>query len=63
VFGERVEQYLAAFIMSLGTPEMVAGYLEHDRLKPGLVCPSKLRAAPALGAAIAAVQAWSDREP
>lgn len=61
VFGEKMEKYLAAFIAASGTPEMVACYLDHGRLKPGLVRPSKLRAAPALGAAIAAVRAWSDK--
>ena len=35
--------------------------LERSRLKPGFVVPSKLRAAPALGAAISAAKAYQSR--
>ena len=59
VFGQKVDAYLAGFIAASGSPEMVARYLDRGQLKPGLLCPSRLRAAPALGAAIAAVRAWS----
>ncbi|MFH0980461.1 MAG: hypothetical protein V2A79_02850 [Planctomycetota bacterium] len=37
------------------------GQTDPPRLKPGFVCASKLRAAPALGAAVAAVQALRQR--
>jgi len=56
-FGENVDAYLAAFIAESGDAEMRARYLEGNRLRPGFVRPSNLRAAPALGAAIAAVHA------
>ena len=58
-FGAKVDQYLAALITASGTPEMAAHYLDHGQLKPRFVCPSELRAAPALGAAIAAAHAWT----
>ena len=57
VLAERMDAYLAAFIAESGNAEMRARYLEGGRLRPGFLCASKLRAAPALGAAIAAVHA------
>jgi len=59
VFGGRVDCYLAEMIQGGGDDEMLARYLEgmEGRLKPGFIVGSKLRAAPALGAAAAAVRA------
>jgi predicted NBD/HSP70 family sugar kinase len=62
VFGEKLEQYLAAAIAASGDNKLIAACLEdEERLRPGFLRASKLRAAPALGAAIAAVQAYNAR--
>lgn len=58
VFGDRVDACLTAFIAGSGDGELELAYLSaNGRLKPGLLCASRLRAAPALGAAVAAVRA------
>ena len=64
VFGDKLDAALAALIAGSGDADMCDAYMKHSagppspaQLKPGLVLPSKLRAAPALGAAVAAVQA------
>lgn len=61
VFGDRLDAYLAALVGYAGDTEMASAYLspKRDQLKPGFIQASKLRAAPALGAAVAAVQARS----
>ena len=59
VFAEKVDAHLAAFLAESGDRELVARYLEGNSLRPGVVYPSRLRAAPALGAAVDAVQAWA----
>ncbi|MCP4591487.1 MAG: hypothetical protein GY842_12145, partial [bacterium] len=56
VFADRLDQYLVALLAGLGDDAMRASYLPDGGLKPELVCASRLRAAPALGAAIAALQ-------
>ena len=57
VFSEKLDAYLAASIVESGDARMISHYLKGDRLRPGFCRASKLRAAPALGAAIAAAQA------
>ncbi|MCP4248376.1 MAG: hypothetical protein GY778_15115 [bacterium] len=57
VFAEHVDRYLAALLADWDDAGLAAGYLDGDRLRGGLLCPSALRAAPALGAAVAAVRA------
>ncbi len=59
VFGDKVDACLAAFIADADDAELPGICLSSDKreLKPGFVTPSKLRAAPALGAAVAAVRA------
>ena len=56
VFGDKLITYLAAAIAESGDTEMMRHYLRGVRLRPGFCRASKLRAAPALGAAIAATQ-------
>jgi len=55
---DRLDAYVAAFIKQSGDTELTARYVDGDRLKPGFLRASRLRAAPALGAAVAAVQAY-----
>jgi hypothetical protein len=59
VFADKVDTHLAAFVASLGDAEMTQAYLisPNGGPKSGFLQASKLRAAPALGAAVAAVQA------
>ena len=58
VFGERLDACLASLIQACGEAALARKWLSGDgRLQGGLLVPSKLRAAPALGAAVAAVQA------
>jgi hypothetical protein len=72
VFADHVNAHLAAFISTCGDEQMASAYLSETPLppregagggfstasvRPGLLRPSHLRAAPALGAAIAAVRA------
>jgi hypothetical protein len=59
VFADKVDAYLTVLTASLGDPEMTEAYLTSPSgmLKSGFLQASKLRAAPALGAGVAAVQA------
>jgi hypothetical protein len=64
VFGDKLDADLVALIAGSEDAEMRDAYLQRSagprrpgQLKPDFVLPSKLRAAPALGAAVAAVQA------
>ncbi len=57
VFGDRLDSHLAALIGQSDDAEMLAKYLDRNRLRLGVLRASTLRAAPALGAAIAAAQA------
>jgi predicted NBD/HSP70 family sugar kinase len=60
VFADKLEQYLAAAIMSAGNHKLMAAFLENgEKLRTGFLRASRLRAAPALGAAISAVQAFT----
>ena len=53
---DHFDRYLAALIATLGSADMTRAYLDTERnLRAGFVRASKLRAAPALGAAVAAV--------
>ncbi|HVP12280.1 MAG TPA: hypothetical protein VMV94_13970 [Phycisphaerae bacterium] len=70
LFRDRLEGHLAALIAHSGDAEMAPRFLAPGdgrasavALRPGLVQPSTLRAAPALGAAVAAVQAWAGGQP
>ncbi|MBK9126825.1 MAG: hypothetical protein IPM13_03390 [Phycisphaerales bacterium] len=62
-FARPLEQCLASLIAASGIADMQTAYLDGDpsttpaRLRRGLLVASRLRAAPALGAAVAAVQA------
>jgi hypothetical protein len=69
VFGARVDDCLAALIAECGDGEMAGRFvkptgksLKAPSLKPGFVQASRLRAAPALGAAVAAVRALGATE-
>ncbi len=57
VFGDKLENHLAAAIAKSNDPEMIEKYLAGDKLANGVLVASRLRAAPALGAAVAAVEA------
>ncbi|MEW6250527.1 MAG: hypothetical protein AB1716_07755 [Planctomycetota bacterium] len=61
LFADRVERCLAALIADSGDVELVAAWLAPHTtpplLQPGRIRASRLRAAPALGAAVAAVRA------
>ncbi len=58
VFADRLEAYLAALVATLGDEQMQAALLVAPRrLRPGFLAASRLRAAPALGAAVAAAHA------
>jgi predicted NBD/HSP70 family sugar kinase len=57
VFGAKLDSCLTAYIVASDDVEIMRHYLLGNALKPGLICASRLRAAPALGAAVAAVQA------
>ena len=55
LFAAPLERRLADFLARYAAPDMVAAWLDADgRLREGRLCASRLRAAPALGAAIAA---------
>jgi hypothetical protein len=58
VFAERLDAALADLILWSGDKELAARHLDGGRLRAGFLRASQLRAAPALGAAIAAVQAY-----
>ncbi len=53
-FGAQLDFVVADEISASGDTEMIEWYLQGDKVKPGRICASKLRAAPALGAAVAA---------
>ena len=59
VFAGKLDAYLASFIAASGDAELARTYLDSatSALKPAFVRASRLRAAPALGAAVAAVRA------
>ncbi len=56
VFADRLDAHLAVMVERSGRAALVAHCLENGRLKAGLMQASRLRAAPALGAAIAAAE-------
>ncbi|MBU0638868.1 MAG: hypothetical protein KKB50_08390 [Planctomycetes bacterium] len=65
VFRAKLDTQLAALLDKCGDTQLADEYLERGdstpgsaTLKPGFVQASQLRAAPALGAAVAAVHAW-----
>ena len=62
-FGEKFDACLAAMIHESGDTELIAACLRDGeaKLRQNFVMPSKLRAAPALGAAVAAVRSGSGR--
>ncbi len=55
VFRDKLDQYLAGLIIDSGGQPMMDRYLDGNKLHSGFVCASRLRAAPAIGAAVAAV--------
>jgi hypothetical protein len=58
LFGSKVDAYLGAMIGQSGATELDARFLTpNGRLRDGLLRGSTLRAAPAIGAAVAAMQA------
>lgn len=63
VFADRVDECLAALVADCGDDELIRQLLakggagERATLRAGFLCASRLRAAPALGAAVAAVRA------
>jgi predicted NBD/HSP70 family sugar kinase len=63
VFGDKLEEALALEIIQSDDPELAAHYLQDQCLRPGVLRASRLRAAPALGAAVAAVQALRRDRP
>jgi len=52
---------LAASIQNFAPPEMQDAYLKNGKIKPGLIVASRLREAPAIGAAVDAVRALKKR--
>lgn len=52
LFAVKLDRYLGAYISGRGVSRMTEAYLSGGGLRRGLVVASKLRAAPALGAAI-----------
>jgi hypothetical protein len=58
VFAEPLRACLAAMIGQTDDRELIAHALDHGNLKSGFLLGSTLRAAPAIGAAVAAVAAW-----
>ena len=61
VFAAKLDAHVAGMIIGLGDHLLIDRCLDESKLKPGFVCASSLRAAPALGAAIAAAQAYGRR--
>ena len=61
VFATKLDAHVAGMIIGLGDHLLIDRCLDESKLKPGFVCASSLRAAPALGAAIAAAQAYGRR--
>jgi hypothetical protein len=59
VFGRWVDEYLAALIMQSEDSVLRRQLLVNTELRPGFLVSSRLRAAPALGAAVAAARAFS----
>ena len=57
VFKKPVDNCLAWWIKNYGDDEMKSSYLDGDKIKDNLIVSSKLRAAPAIGAAVDAVRA------
>jgi hypothetical protein len=57
VFREVVEAALAQRIQATRDEKLASHYLDGASLKPGFLCPSSLRSAPALGAAASALEA------
>ncbi len=54
---KRIAKYLAAFISESKNNELIEAYAPKGQLNPNLVKASRLRAAPAIGAAVAAASA------
>lgn len=52
LFAVKLDRYLAAYIRRRGASKMIEAYVSDGGLRRGFVVASKLRAAPALGAAI-----------
>lgn len=63
VFRERVERSLAKRILDAQDLALRAHYLDGESLKPGFVCASTLRSAPAIGAAAAALETVQQKKP
>ena len=61
LFTDHVDRYLAGMIAACGDAQLAARTLDSEALRAGRLCASALRAAPALGAAIAAVRAHAAR--
>ncbi len=59
-FSELLDACLAEMIRESGDEGLSAHYLKGGQLQPGVVQGSTLRAAPAIGAAVAAVEVWRD---
>lgn len=60
VLAELVERNLAALIVDSNDEELTDRWVSEGGLRPGMVQASRLRAAPALGAAVAAARAYID---
>ncbi len=58
IFAEPLRGCLAAMIGQTGDRALITHALDNESLKPDFVQGSTLRAAPAIGAAVAAVAAW-----
>jgi len=61
VFADPLRACLAAMIRASGDGELIARTLDHENLKLGFLLGSTLRAAPAIGAAVAAVAVWEEK--
>lgn len=58
LFADKAQDYLTSFFVVSTDPEFVSSYLEHGKLRLGLIKASPLRVAPAIGAAVAALRAY-----
>ena len=61
VLRNPLHAHLASLVTQFAPAEMQEAYLKNGKIKPGLIVASQLRQAPALGAAVDAVQALKGR--
>jgi hypothetical protein len=60
VLNEPCEKMLVELAENAGDAKLLDHIVSEGKVRPGLLVPSKLREAPAIGAAIDAWRAWKD---